>query len=363
MIAMTTKGTPSTNDHHYVIATNSWLSTGYFFNLLKTAICHLPTTSVQTTSTPKKKNNITWKQNIEGNKPRRDDVFFGHHHFQTVRCPNFKLPIVGVPKITWSKNEAIAGHFGDLKVPHDDNARGKPTRKQTCNAVSWGEKEGTLYGWLEGRNRFGPEHLCKYHGHGLLGFYVYVFNFTHSFAGHEWKWINLMSNFLAPMCGRTTKFCGPVASAWIWMDTLLVTCGPFLGQNLPFTGSLQVSVRPTFCLMGLAPKMNQYLAPKNAMIGSTLHIMSINVFSQSVCSGCWDIQCLIGELLRAGHLGVSKLFHPRWRPDELVYLVSPVETWSGNSSNQPKSTMKMHYSPKLVLDGYRRGYLDLYTWD
>lgn len=151
------------------------------------------------------------------------------------------------------------------------------------------------------------------------------------------------------MCGRTTKFCGPVASAWILMDILVGPPPPFFGQTLPFTGSLQVSVRPTFVW---------WLAPKNEPIFSTQKVHDRVNPAHNV-----NNQCLIGELLRAGHLGFSKLFHPRWRPDELVYLVSPVEIWSGHSSNQPKSTMNMHYSPKLVLDCYRRGYFDLYTWD
>lgn len=140
---MTKKGTPSANDHHYVIATNSWLSTGYFFQFAKD--CHLPPANNIRPDNfhPEKEKQHHLEAEHRRKQTQKRWCFFGHHHFQMVRCPNFKLPIVGVPKITWSKNEAIAGHFGDLKVPHDDNARGKPTRKQTCNAVSWGEKEGT----------------------------------------------------------------------------------------------------------------------------------------------------------------------------------------------------------------------------
>ena len=61
------------------------------------------------------------------------------------------------------KTEAIAGHFGDLKVPRETDAN---------TWESWGEKDA--HGCLEGRKPFGPEHLCKYHVYLVYNYFYMI---------------------------------------------------------------------------------------------------------------------------------------------------------------------------------------------
>ena len=155
-IAMTKKGTPSANDQSLCNRHKFWL----FCEFAKD--CYLPPANnilPHNFHSEKEKQHNMEAEHRRKQTQKRWCLFFGHHHFQTVRCPNFKLPSVGFLKNRLIKKpRQLLVTLGISKflmmITLGGNRRANMQRRFV------GRKGGHIYGWLEGRNWFGPEHLC-----------------------------------------------------------------------------------------------------------------------------------------------------------------------------------------------------------
>lgn len=172
---MTKKGTPSANDHHYVIATNSWLSTGYFFQFAKD--CHLPPA-----------NNIR-PDNFHPEKEKQHHLEAEHRRKQTQKRWCFldiiifkrsgvqisSFPLLVFQKSPDQKTRQLLVTLGISKFLMMITLGGNRRANKHATPFRGEKRKAHKTGWLEGRNQFGPEHLCKFHGHGLLWFFRCVF--------------------------------------------------------------------------------------------------------------------------------------------------------------------------------------------